>query len=143
MKADRVNPGVQIRAATWEDTESIASVLYQSFAEFEPAYTPEAYAATTPTGDQIRARWNEGPVWVAVSNNAIAGTVSAVVRQDSLYVRSMAVLPASNDVTLFPAHFEARSQRPLPGLDLIPVNTLGIQAHVPPDGPRVADGRNR
>lgn len=95
MKADQVIPNIQIRAAAQEDIESIASVLYESFAEFEPAYTPEAFVATTPTNDQIRARWSEGPVWVAVSNSTVVGTVSAVVKNDSLYVRSMAVLPAA------------------------------------------------
>ena len=95
MKSDRVSPSIQIRVAVPEDAESIASVLSESFAEFEPAYTPEAFAATTPTLDQLRARWSEGPVWVAVSQSAIVGTVSAVIKQDSLYVRSMAVLPAA------------------------------------------------
>ncbi len=95
MKADRVIPTIQIRAATLEDTESIALVLQEAFAEFQSAYTPAAFAATTPNSDQIRARWSEGPVWVAVSNNAVVGTVSAVVKKDSLYVRSMAVLPAA------------------------------------------------
>jgi ribosomal protein S18 acetylase RimI-like enzyme len=95
MKADRVTSRIPIRVAVTEDSQSIASVLYESFAEFEPAYTPEAFAATTPTLNQIRARWSEGPVWVAVSHGVVVGTVSAVVKQDSLYVRSMAVLPAA------------------------------------------------
>lgn len=95
MNADRVIPEIHIRLATPADAEAIASVLRESFAAYEPAYTPEAFAATTPTGARIRARWREGPVWVAVSNGAVVGTVAAVVKQDSLYVRSMAVLPAA------------------------------------------------
>lgn len=67
MKADRVIPSIKIRAAKLEDTESIASVLYESFAEFESIYTPEDFAATAPASEQIRARWTEGPVWVVVS----------------------------------------------------------------------------
>lgn len=54
----------------------------------------EGYATTTPTGEQIRARWQEGPVWVAVRGDAIVGTVSAVLHGEELYVRSMAVVPA-------------------------------------------------
>jgi ribosomal protein S18 acetylase RimI-like enzyme len=95
MKTNRVNPRLQIRAAALADIKSIASVLAESFAEFKSAYTPKAFAATTPTAEQIRARWNEGPIWIAVSNRAVVGTVAAVVKQDSLYVRSMAVLPAA------------------------------------------------
>jgi ribosomal protein S18 acetylase RimI-like enzyme len=95
MKANRVNPSLQIRVAAPADIKSIASVLSESFAEFKSAYRPKAFAATTPTAEQIRARWSEGPTWIAVSNSAVVGTVAAVVKQDSLYVRSMAVLPAA------------------------------------------------
>jgi N-acetylglutamate synthase-like GNAT family acetyltransferase len=95
MKSDRVIPRIKIRVAKLEDIESIASVLYESFAEFEPVYTPEAFAATTPTSERLRVRWNEGPVWLAVSNNNAVGTISAVVENDSLYLRSMAVVPAA------------------------------------------------
>ena len=94
MKANRASPNVQIRAATTEDAEAIASVLSRSFAEFKSAYTPEGFAATTPTADQLRARWSEGQVWIAVINDSVVGTVSAVIQNDALYVRSMAVLPA-------------------------------------------------
>jgi ketosteroid isomerase-like protein len=51
---------VQIRAATADDAEAIASVLSRSFAEFKSAYTPEGFAATTPTTDKLRARRSEG-----------------------------------------------------------------------------------
>lgn len=95
MKADRVIPSIKVRAAKLEDTESIASVLNESFAEFESLYTPEAFAATTPTSDEICARWSEGPIWVVFSHSDVVGTISAVVEKDSLYVRSMAVLPSA------------------------------------------------
>ena len=85
--------GVGIRIAVPNDSASIASVLYDSFIEYEAFYTPEAFAATTPPQDQIRARLNEGPVWVAVQNTSIVGTVAAVPKSEGLYVRSMAVLP--------------------------------------------------
>ena len=58
-------------------------------------YTLEAFVATTPTSEQIRARWNDGPVWVVLSNTDVVGTTSAVVENDSLYLRSMAVVPAA------------------------------------------------
>ncbi len=37
----------------------------------------------------------EGPVWVAVRNDAIVGTASAVPQGEALYIRGMAVLPAA------------------------------------------------
>jgi ribosomal protein S18 acetylase RimI-like enzyme len=82
-----------VRLATEDESAPIASVLHQAFREFEPLYTPEGFAATTPDSEIIRQRWHEGPVWVALQSGNIVGTVSALPRGDSLYVRSMAVLP--------------------------------------------------
>ena len=84
---------VQIRPAIPNDIPTIATVLHAAFSEYEPIYTPGGFAATTPTANQIEARWHEGPVWVALQNGVIVGTVSAVPKGDSLYIRSMAVLP--------------------------------------------------
>jgi ribosomal protein S18 acetylase RimI-like enzyme len=83
---------IQIRMAL-EDTAAIASVLYQSFAEYKPLYTDEAFAATAATSDQIQQRMSEGPVWVALQNETIVGTVSAVSKGHDLYIRGMAILP--------------------------------------------------
>jgi len=77
-----------------EEAAIISYVLHQAFVEFEPLYTPEAFAATTPTSDQIQKRWSEGPVWVVAAGSQIVGTVSAVPKAEDLYVRSMAVLPS-------------------------------------------------
>jgi flavin reductase (DIM6/NTAB) family NADH-FMN oxidoreductase RutF/ribosomal protein S18 acetylase RimI-like enzyme len=84
---------IQIRLADAGEAEYIASILLQAFTEFEPLYTPEAFAATTPTMEQIQNRWGEGPVWVAIDHEAIVGTVAAVPTNEGLYIRSMAVLP--------------------------------------------------
>jgi N-acetylglutamate synthase-like GNAT family acetyltransferase len=86
--------GLQIRRASMDDAAAIASVLYRSFLEYESSYTPEAFAATTSTPAQIRERISEGPIWVALRNGIIIGTVAAVVRNEGLYVRGMAVAPA-------------------------------------------------
>ena len=86
---------VLIRKAVIEESSAIASVLRQAFIEYEPYYTPDGFAATTPSSAQIHERWNEGPVWVAVQNGNIVGTVAAVPKSSGLYVRSMAVLPAA------------------------------------------------
>jgi len=87
--------GFLIRNAAIDESPSIASVLRQSFIEYEPLYTPAGFSATTPTSDQIRERWSEGPVWVAVRKDITIGTVAAVPKSSGLYVRSMAVLPSA------------------------------------------------
>jgi GNAT superfamily N-acetyltransferase len=86
---------VEIRRATPEDAALIASVLRESFIEYRDAYTPEAFAATTPTSAEVRSRMKEGPVWVALLGGSVVGTVAAVERGEELYVRGMAVLPAA------------------------------------------------
>lgn len=89
-----------IRLALPGDAVAIALVLYESFAEYKPAYTPAAFAATTPTSDVVAARLKEGPVWVAVWDGAIVGTVSAVPRGQAVYVRSPAVRPAAREAAV-------------------------------------------
>lgn len=78
-----------------DDCAQVASVLSESFVEYESLYTPEAYIATTPTHGKILSRLNEGPTWVALRNGTVVGTVSAVPEGEALYIRSMAVLPAA------------------------------------------------
>ena len=93
----RPRPDVEIliRIAGVEEASAIAAVLRQAFIQYETLYAPAAFAATTPTASQIRERWREGPVWVAVQYESIVGTVAAVPKRSGLYVRSMAVLPAA------------------------------------------------
>ena len=93
MKSKHLS-NVLIRNAVMDEAALIASVLYQSFVEFEPLYTPAAFAATAPSADQIRKRWSEGPVWVVAEDSQIVGTVSAIPKPEGLYIRSMAVLPS-------------------------------------------------
>jgi len=92
---DSAEPNIEIRLALAEDAQSISSALFQSFVEYKSLYTPEGFAATTPTAEQIHNRLNEGPVWVALLDGVIVGTVSAVARPESVYVRGMAVLPTA------------------------------------------------
>jgi GNAT superfamily N-acetyltransferase len=88
-----VPQSLQIRRATTEDAVAIATVLYESFREFRSLYTDGGFAATTPDANGIRARMKEGPVWIATRANATIGTVAAILRDKSLYIRGMAVLP--------------------------------------------------
>ncbi len=88
-------PNFQIRLAVIAEAPIVASILAQAFREYEPLYTPEAFAATTPTSEQIQNRWNEGPVWVAAQQNQLVSTVAAVPKGEALYIRSMAMLPSA------------------------------------------------
>ena len=88
-------PSIRIRMAVTEDAPSVAAVLHESFIEYKSRYTQEGYAATTPASEQIQNRIKEGPVWVAVYQDRIVGTVSAVPKGEGLYIRGMAILPAA------------------------------------------------
>src|SRR5215469_2644427 len=90
-----MHSNARIRRATAADAAKIASVLRQSFQEFEALYTPEGFAATTPDFEQVGRRMEEGPAWIALSENSIAGTASAVIKTENrLYVRGLAVIPS-------------------------------------------------
>jgi ribosomal protein S18 acetylase RimI-like enzyme len=86
---------IEIRRAEPADAAAIASLLADSFAEYEPLYTAEGYAATVITDEQIVERIGQGPVWVALWDEIVVGTVSVVARNHSLYVRGMAVQPTA------------------------------------------------
>jgi putative acetyltransferase len=88
-------PGVgpSIRLALPDDAPAIALVLSESFAAYEPMYTPGGFAATTPSAGVIAQRFGEGPIWVAERQGVVMGTASAVPKGTALYVRSVAVHP--------------------------------------------------
>lgn len=86
---------VSIRPAGPNDAPAIAVVLYQSFAECRPLYTERGFAATALTAEQIVMRMQEGPVWAALREAVVLGTVSAVANGESVYIRGMAVLPVA------------------------------------------------
>jgi ribosomal protein S18 acetylase RimI-like enzyme len=86
---------VTVRVAQPGEAEVITALLRAAFAEFESRYTPEGFSATAPEAEHIRARFGEGPVWVAELDGATVGTVSGVPREGALYVRSMAVLASA------------------------------------------------
>lgn len=84
---------VKVRGAVPEDAPAIASLLYASFVEFRPLYTPAGFEATAITDGEVLVRMGEGPVWIALWKDSLCGTVAAVARGTALYVRGMAVLP--------------------------------------------------
>ena len=86
---------LEVRLAGPEDAPVIAAVLHASFVEFKSLYTEGGFEATTAGAEQVLARMREGPVWVALREGVVMGTVAAVLKNESVYVRGMAVLPAA------------------------------------------------
>ncbi len=78
-----------------EDAASVASVLEKAFVEYRSSYTDGGFTATVLTKEKVEARMNEGPMWVALYNEAIVGTVAAVVKGEALHVRSMGIVPTA------------------------------------------------
>jgi ribosomal protein S18 acetylase RimI-like enzyme len=99
-KNKHVFPGVimdmrLVRLAKTADAEVIASVMYEAFSQYRSLYTAEGFAATAITSEEVVSRMSQGPMFVTLVDDAIVGTVSVVKKNDSLYIRGMAVLPAS------------------------------------------------
>lgn len=86
---------IEIRLSESDDAPAIASLLAEAFVEYLPLYTPEGYAATAISIEEVVRRIEEGPVWVALNGELILGTVSVVLKGESLYLRGMAVLPTA------------------------------------------------
>jgi len=86
---------IEIRVASAADADSIAAVLHAAFVEYQMLYTAEAFRATVANATMVRDRMNDGPVWIALLDQLIAGTTGAVAHGESLYIRGMAVLPSA------------------------------------------------
>ena len=86
---------LKIRLATSEDSVAIAEVLHEAFLPFREHYTAEAFDVVTPSVEIIESRFVEGPIWVAVKDDKLVGTVSLTTEPEGLYIRSMAVRPGA------------------------------------------------
>jgi ribosomal protein S18 acetylase RimI-like enzyme len=86
---------IEIRRAEPRDADAISTVLHEAFIEFKHLYTEGGFAATALNTEEVLTRITEGPVWVALIKDEIVGTIAAVQRDNSLYVRGMAVLPVA------------------------------------------------
>jgi GNAT superfamily N-acetyltransferase len=86
---------IPLRLAAPADSAAIRSVLYQSFVEYRPLYTDQAFAATVLSVEQVEHRIAEGPVWIAVLGQAVVGTVSAVSQGQTWDLRGMGVIPSA------------------------------------------------
>jgi N-acetylglutamate synthase-like GNAT family acetyltransferase len=84
---------IKIRLAELSDAPAIALLLSEAFVQYRPLYTQGGFEATAISAAQVTKRMDEGPIWVAICENVIAGTISVVRKHDSLYLRGMAVCP--------------------------------------------------
>ena len=101
------NPSLHLRRAHAGDEIALSSVLLEAFRLYLPQYTPAGFAATTPSPSEVLRRMEEGPVWLAMIESDIVGTVSAVLRGErALYIRGMAVLPQARGLRIGNLLFE-------------------------------------
>jgi GNAT superfamily N-acetyltransferase len=85
---------MKIRLAASSDASAVANLIFQSFLEYKSSYTDEAFAATCPSSIEVENRMSEGPIWIAIEDETVVGTVSGVPVGSALLVRSLAVLPS-------------------------------------------------
>ena len=90
-----IQSGIYLRKATEDDEASIAQTLHKAFTEYESLYTSAAFAATICSVQKVQHRMSEGPVWVALQNECVVGTVSAISKSDIVYIRGMAISPTA------------------------------------------------
>jgi ribosomal protein S18 acetylase RimI-like enzyme len=115
---------LQLRRAGPVDAAAVAKLLQDAFEEFRPLYTEAGFTATTPSAEVVRQRLAEGPTWLALYGGEAAGTASAVVRGNRLYMRSMGVGPTVRGKTAGSALLrEVERYAELQGLDSIYLST--------------------
>ena len=126
--------GILLRRATSRDATKISSVIQASFREYKSRYTTEAFIATTPSADGIRARMNEESIMVASRDRKIVGTASFSARSEQFYIRSMAVIPEARGARigeLMLAHIENLARKR--GLKRLVLETDRNHANRPAD----------
>jgi putative acetyltransferase len=91
---------IEVRTATEADAAAVERVLQESFAEYKSSFTRAAYKASTPTKEEILKRLKEGPIWIAITDGEVIGTISAFPTGTVLCLRDLAVVPARRGKSL-------------------------------------------
>jgi nitroimidazol reductase NimA-like FMN-containing flavoprotein (pyridoxamine 5'-phosphate oxidase superfamily)/GNAT superfamily N-acetyltransferase len=86
---------IDIRLAIPDDASAVSGVLEKAFIEYRELYSPEGFAATVITADKVTERMVGGPMWIALYNDEIVGTVAAVSNGEALHVRGMGIVPVA------------------------------------------------
>lgn len=95
MKKEASAHDIGIRRAVPDEAEEISHLIREAFAPFESQYTVDAFEHTMPSAETVRERFAEGPIWAALENDVMVGTVSGLPDGDRFYIRSMAVKPSA------------------------------------------------
>jgi putative acetyltransferase len=90
--APRVN-SFQIRRAAADDGPAILACLAAAFAPYRNQYTPDAFADTVLDSATVQERIREMCVFVAASEETMAGTIGCKTNGEEGHLRGMAVLP--------------------------------------------------
>ena len=90
----------EIRLAKKGEGSVIADLLYQSFNQYKSFYTPAAFRATVVSARELEERICNEATWVASVNGAISATISLTPSPDSIFIRSLAVLPGARGLGL-------------------------------------------
>ena len=85
--------GVTVRRARPDEAEAVHGVLRAAFTPFRARYSPGCFDATVLDAARVRARMEEGPVFVAETEGRIVGTVGVRLDDRGAYVRGLAVHP--------------------------------------------------
>jgi GNAT superfamily N-acetyltransferase len=83
----------QIRNAAPDDGPAILACLAAAFAPYRNQYTPEAFADTVMDAASVQRRIREMCIFVALSEQKIAGTIGCKANGEEGHLRGMAVLP--------------------------------------------------
>jgi GNAT superfamily N-acetyltransferase len=86
---------LRVRRAGSRDAADVAAILAAGFAQHRDDYTADAFSATVLDEDRVHARLEQGPIWIAVLGGRSLGTVSAVLQDPDVYLRSLAVDPSA------------------------------------------------
>jgi len=90
-----VNKKLVFRGANINEKDDIYQILIESFEPYRKYYTEEGYISTVLSPEEIKKRLKDNvfKVFVVTLDKKIVGTVSIIQKNDSYYIRSMAVDP--------------------------------------------------
>jgi uncharacterized protein len=124
-----VHEEIRVHRAERADAVAIAAVMETAFAEHRAQYSEGGYRATVVSASTVEARLEEGPVWVAVRDRQVIGTLSAVPTGSTLHLRGMAVVPEARGLGVGDLLINRATEWALPtGFDRLSLDTTPFLA---------------